>query len=771
MDDLAQLRKQLEEERQRRQRAEARASEEQRRREEEERRREEEQRRREEEQRRREEEQRRREEEQRRREAAEASLTLTDLRAYIWNCHDLSLAINIVTDPTETTQGGTAKATRRYYPSRIIPWEGFLEQQSSIWNVFHQHPSFMSMRQFPSSHQLDYVLKTTKPITAEMDLRYYERDTVENHVQLVVDEVYKNDSLRRELRLAGSVTFESHINLGVSKQGPSLEDQMEKLSIEPNPSAGKSRPCRQDEENTPLIGQADRFCVYRRGDDGDVPAIAIEYKAPHKLTCDEIMTGLSGEIQPARDVIDKEENTTEFYSRRLVTVVITQLFSYMVGKGVRNGYVCTGEVFIFLHIPEDPSIVQYALCVPNQDVREGYEEDFECTAVARVIAFTLLALAAPSPSQEWHDAVTKLGVWPVEYAEVLEQTPSPKRLKKRNVLSPIYRGRKGKLPPFHMKLRSCRPTENQPTDRSPSPPPPDSPSPALRARGRGSQDQPTQTSIRGQDQHRGRSGRGGRGGARTKTGTVMGIRDRPYCSQKCLLGLRDGGRLDRSCPNFQDHCGKPIPSRNFSSLIQKQLAIDRGDDADCCPLYKSGSYGALFKVRLSSHGFTLVAKGARYENHAALLHEQQVYYKLQTIQGRHVPVCLGAIALHPKYPYYYDGGRYTHMLLLSWAGGSLTKNLKVDSSISSMIQHSLQVIHSHGVLHGDAEPRNILWNNVCRHPMIVDFGRASIKEPLTSISPNTRGKKKPGNSKTENSFMLELQTMKCSLDALASSTI
>ncbi|KMU72821.1 LOW QUALITY PROTEIN: hypothetical protein CISG_03255 [Coccidioides immitis RMSCC 3703] len=152
------------------------------------------------------------------------------------------------------------------------------------------------------------------------------------------------------------------------------------------------------------------------------------------------MTGLSGEIQPARDVIDKEENTTEFYSRRLVTVVITQLFSYMVGKGVRNGYVCTGEVFIFLHIPEDPSIVQYALCVPNQDVREGYEEDFECTAVARVIAFTLLALAAPSPSQEWHDAVTKLGVWPVEYAEVLEQTPSPKRLKKRNVLSPIYRG-------------------------------------------------------------------------------------------------------------------------------------------------------------------------------------------------------------------------------------------------------------------------------------------------------------------------------------------
>ncbi|EAS29598.3 uncharacterized protein CIMG_08344 [Coccidioides immitis RS] len=128
-------------------------------------------------------------------------------------------------------------------------------------------------------------------------------------------------------------------------------------------------------------------------------------------------------------LIDKEQDMPEFYSRHLVTVVITQLFSYMVGKGVQNRYVCTGETFIFLHIPDKPSIIQYAVCVPNQDVHKGFEEDFECTAVTWVVAFTLLALAMPPSFQEWHDVVAELDVWPVEYIEVLQQTPSTKQLK------------------------------------------------------------------------------------------------------------------------------------------------------------------------------------------------------------------------------------------------------------------------------------------------------------------------------------------------------
>ncbi|KMU92152.1 hypothetical protein CIHG_09962 [Coccidioides immitis H538.4] len=630
------------------------------------------------------EERRQRAEEQRRREIAEALTKPNDLSTFLLKCHDLSLAIDIVTDPTQTTKGDTSKATRRYYPSRIVPWSEFLAGQARTWNRFHQHPSFVSRLQFPSSHQLDYVLKTISPITAEMDLRYYERDTVENQVQMVVNAVYEDETLKQAFRLAGSITFESHTNLGASKRTQATEEQMQDLSIDTDPSSRKGHTTRKGKqkatEDPPISrGQADRFCVYRRGTEEDIPAIAIEYKAPHKLTCDEIATGLAAEIQPGRDVIN-------------------------------------------------------------------------------IIAFTMRALASPPPSQAWHAAASELGIWPVEYSEVLARTPSNKRLKGRHPLSSAYRGKKADLPAFHMQLRSCRPSDHPPRDRSPSPPPPDSPSPAqtpstlkcqsaAKSRGDASQHQP----------------RGGRQGK--ETGARVPIQDRPYCSQECLLGLRAGGPLDPSCPNFQDH-RKKINPRSFLRRVRQQLAVDRGHDADCRPLYKAGSYGALFKVRLSSHGFTLVAKGATCENLDALVHERNMYNKLRDIQGQHVPVCLGIIKLERKRPYYYDGGVYTHMLMLSWAGRSITNSQSNGNlPVSDMVKSAFQAIHRRGVLHGDAEPRNILWNDVMKRLMIVDFGRASKRDPLAIASTNTR-KRKLQEGKIEQEYTVELNNVQRSIDNL-----
>ncbi|QVM10750.1 hypothetical protein D8B26_005403 [Coccidioides posadasii str. Silveira] len=131
--------------------------------------------------------------------------------------------------------------------------------------------------------------------------------------------------------------------------------------------------------------------------------------------------------------------------------------------------------------------------------------------------------------------------------------------------------------------------------------------------------------------------------------------------------------------------------------------VDIHIDQNRHALYKSGSYGALFKVRLSSHG---------------------------------------------------------------WAGFPLTESSNIDQQAYMMIQRSLQAIHSQGVLHGDAEPRNILWNNISHRPMIVDFGRASMRRPLANVSPNTIGKK-PNHAKNEKPFMLERQAMQHSLEALA----
>ena len=56
-----------------------------------------------------------------------------------------------------------------------------------------------------------------------------------------------------------------------------------------------------------------------------------------------------------------------FASRALATAIVTQLLSYMIGTGIQYEYISTGQAFVFLHIPDGPSIVNYYVTVPDSD--------------------------------------------------------------------------------------------------------------------------------------------------------------------------------------------------------------------------------------------------------------------------------------------------------------------------------------------------------------------------------------------------------------------
>ena len=84
----------------------------------------------------------------------------------------------------------------------------------------------------------------------------------------------------------------------------------------------------QERRNT----RADQFCVLWEEDGSARPLIAIEYKAPHKLTVEEICTGLESDIHPKRDVIGQDGGDFRSLCRELLAAVITQLFSYMIDK-------------------------------------------------------------------------------------------------------------------------------------------------------------------------------------------------------------------------------------------------------------------------------------------------------------------------------------------------------------------------------------------------------------------------------------------------------
>ncbi|KAL2168368.1 hypothetical protein VTG60DRAFT_7346 [Thermothelomyces hinnuleus] len=733
-DEIARLRQALLEERRRREEAESRASDEQ----------------------------RRREEEQRRREKAEEVAERSQplrLEPYLEACHSLSLAIEVVTDRSLTTQGDTTNPVGRVYPRRILPWNDFPRRQEEVWNQLLE-PSFANRHTFPSQHQLDYVRSLIKPISSEHGLRYYERDTVENAVQKLVDAVYEDPLLRDSVGLRGNVTFESHTNLGITdgslcgplEHTPLLGGSAEEVVLAPSAAVRKPRRAAKGKGKG---NRADQFCIYRTSDGVNIPATAIEYKAPHKLSQDELITGLVSEIQPERDVINRDGDDFAFAAKALATAVVTQLFSYMVGKGIQYGYVCTGQVFVFLRIPEDPTMVYYYVCVPNQDVLDDDENRLHRTAVAQVFAFIVQALRTAPPPQIWHDAAAVLDTWAVEYDNVLSQIPESIRKDKRRA-SPYKPQRWQGFKRSPIRTRSyCSQidTRASPRDDDEEDAPP---SPSMGRLTRSGKMVATSSTSERRSQ-RGRGG-GPQGEARQRT-----IQDQPYCTHQCLLGVVSGGLIDQTCPNAGTHGSRHISQLEFRGFLRTQLAKDRGPEADSTPMYLSGSVGSLFKIRLSAYGYTLVAKGVETENLGRLRHEKGIYDRIHHIQGNHVPVCLGLIDL--ALPYYLDGCQFKHFLLLSWAGQPLFSCIdRINKTIViDLITKAYTELHRLQVLHVDAEPRNILYDVINGTFMVTDFERAEFRgrQPLGSISPNGQGRKRKRGlivqKQEKDDFMEELQ--------------
>jgi hypothetical protein len=700
------------------------------------------------------------------------------LKQYLEACHSLSLAIQVVTKSSFVTRGNAADPTGRIYPRQIIPWNDFAARQKKIWNNFSSG-DFPSLPAFPSQHQLKYVESLLEPISSEIGLREFERDTVEIAVKKLVDKVYVDPQLRSLLGLRGTVTFESHTNLGTtddnlaSAQHMSLSGAGDGTAVAlalKAPAAPKTHHKARGKGN-----RADQFCIYRTMDSQNYPVLAIEYKAPHKLSVEQVGTGLESEIQPDRDIINRDGQGFAFPAKSIAAAVVTQLFSYMIGKGIQYGYVCTGQAFAFLHISADPSIVQFSVCVPNLDVVGDDESRLHRTAVAQVFAFILQALQAHPPPESWHDEAKKLGIWPVEHDDILAKIPESARKRKEPSASsyePLRATKTFSRSP--VQTRSCRQMDAnvvRPESDDDEDPPSPTPNPSRtgrkvvpstgvggekRGRGQGEQGQATNSNKQSRPLCT-QSGEQGRG--RGEHGQVVkpNIESRPFCTQKCLLGLAYGGPMDENCPNSDYHGQGHIDRLKFLHLIRDQLATDRGPDADCAPLYQHGARGSLFKVRLSTHGYTLVAKGVGGLDRACLQHENEMYNRLRAIQGKYVPVCLGSIDL--VLPCHCGGGVYPHFMFLSWAGRPLHEcgDLVNKVGVVKMFTTIFKAIHKLRILHRDAEPRNMLYDTNSGNLMVIDFERSeslsrqpsSSKSRIRKDNPNVSQKQWEGDFASE----------------------
>jgi hypothetical protein len=97
------------------------------------------------------------------------------------------------------------------------------------------------------------------------------------------------------------------------------------------------------------------------------------------------------------------------------------------------------------------------------------------------------------------------------------------------------------------------------------------------------------------------------------------------------------------------------------------------------------------------------------------------YHHLRSLQGQHIPVCLGVFK--PRIAYWYHGELMAQMMVLSWSGTRLQHviNDRNSSFYHQEREKALAVLRSCGVIHGDSEWRNMLWDNPSGRLVVIDL--------------------------------------------------
>lgn len=754
-----------------------------------------------------------------RRKEAELISQPTTVPEFLAEYHEIYTANPVETNQVLVTGGATCKPEHRKYPKRIIPWKDFTTQQEEVWDRISKSPIYSDRLLNPSGFIKRVQLVHVR---SEDNVRVNEQHLVEIPAKEILNTIYSDEKLRHEFQMPGKVTYLSHLNLNpgvtVDTDGHSPENNSRPKFSTPqsNPQGNSTDKRTVAKYPKDTGGCADEFCVIQMENGKEVPAYNIEYKPPFKLTLELVTAGLENnaglpfnEIQLDRDVIGQEGEGLKFEGKYIVSAVITQLFAYMIKAKVRYGYVSTGEVIIFVHILDNPEIVEYYLCVPSEEVDLNKPTTLHQTAVAQVLAFTLRAISDPAPSQLWHEAAARLSTWEVEFVDVFRsivdsQHKNPKRssaykanLSKamREFFRSPYATRSKSLPidlgiadtedksgeaitsGTTKARRRCKPRDFDHTHSNDKDDDKDdgnddagnaSPTPLPSHAKRSSK---TQTNRNAKSNYKkGVAGNSGRTRKQTTLNQPGSVGNREYCTQACLLGLATGGPLDVRCPNVVHHGKKHLKKSLFLRMVQTQMKEQRDKVTDCKPLDIDGSRGTMFKITLTSHGYTIIAKGVQKDNIKHLRNEANVYHQLCSLQGSHIPVCIGSIDLIK--PYYHRHHHYVcefvRLLLLSYAGTPVFKTVNAANldGILTRVTTAIEAIHSLGVLHGDPYPRNILWNEQAGLLQIVDFERSKIrqlptvveiKQPLANTSAN---KRKLLSSKTDSPKRARTSSMK-----------
>ncbi|KAI0817424.1 hypothetical protein GGR55DRAFT_693628 [Xylaria sp. FL0064] len=684
------------------------------------------------------------EREQQRADESEEHSRPTSLDEYIAACHELVFSqLKVETNKALTSRGPITNPRNKYCPTNLKPWPDFLQEQSTTFGELYtacspEHRAFEN-RSFLAGLGRRVLLH---PIKDEKTLEYFMHVGVEDPVTAIMDELKRVGEFRSAFGIGNGIIFENHPNV-ISDAAEEVVAREAELSPPQTPGHGldlnQLRP--------------DQICVYRSDDEPSKRTMIYisEYKAPHKLTAPHLRLGLRS-MNIYKEVVNRKtiptsadpEGRFRYYAERLTAAALTQTYHYMILGGLEFGLLTTGEAIVFLKIDwEEPDTLYYHLAEPKSEVaahlhnlylgalgspgqrrEHGQDERERVKRTLRTWTEDFESTLRSIPADEKQTPDTASTYAPTTYSTFDRSIVTRKKTRRRTIEEPIENAPR--------RNRSQSSDDESPHDL------PDTPSPAERRR----RDHPNQP-VRRSQRILAQRPRGGHG------------QGRQHCTQKCLLGLVNGGLLDPKCPNVSSHhegsgrvadyarLAHPVRHSEWLQLLSQQLkgSLDHG----VVKLGIQGARGALFQVTMLAYGYTFACKGTVRAFVKDLEHEAAVYERLRPVQGTSVPVFLGAIDLRSiDRTYYYDHRvDIIYMMFLSWGRYSLHEaqiGEREQQRLEASLSRVLRAVHREGVVHQDVRRPNILRNPETGDVMLIDFERASLldrpRRPLGQLVPN-----------------------------------
>ncbi|KAH7304561.1 hypothetical protein B0I35DRAFT_454667 [Stachybotrys elegans] len=674
-------------------------------------------------------EEREKEEAEGRRQAEERNRQ-TSFTELLQHCHDLLSRQLRVETPSRSTSGKIPLPTGKYCPTRLEHWADCPKQLLGVYNSVCQYlqpDPGDAPRLFSSLPELEGLSRrfARRPLSSEQDLEAYERFGVEEHVHDIIAELCKLPAARDEFGLGDGIQFINHAN---------------SLSRDEDFEAGASQP------SSIPHPRPDEFCIHRIDGSSHTILTSVEYKPAHKLPVAALRMGLRPmdlwkKMVRSNKIPTDQDAKLQYNAQRLVCSAVVQEYHVMIQEGLEYSYLTNGVARVFLRVPQDePSTLYYFLCDPHSEVNAAADSlpQLWKTSIARVLCLCLMAFRSPARDQEWRNlSRCDLHTWETSFEHTRSQIPRdelqqiphsdstapefPSPASGSSYAppssSPLPSPSEGRRVPTRSQT-SCAPLENRPRSLSPDSSGSDTnqiagqkrrisqvtASPSSRQSGRQQESRNDQ-----EDQTRRRAAQ--------------------FCTQRCLLGLQTGSRLDELCPNVDQHrrgqedrTQHPISAEKLVLSLKSQLdeVIDR-----CIPLGGCGFYGAPFKLTCTTYGYTVVGKGTTSGLWKEVFREAQVYKILRKAQASAVPVFLGTMDLEKVY-FLHGAGPIRHMLVMGWGGESIVTK-EMTPQLRDEINKSNKEIRALGIIHHDLDRENVLWSDELGRALVIDFHCSTLR--------------------------------------------